>query len=110
MLTQLIRQPQALWVRRALFQVHLWTGLALALYIVVLSATGSLLVYRNELNTLLATRKPPFDPNAQRLTTQEIREAAQAIYPEWTITEISERISRRSPAIQVSMEHHAGTG
>ena len=29
------------WIRRALFQVHLWTGIVLALYIVVLSATGA---------------------------------------------------------------------
>lgn len=109
MWTQAIRQPQTLWVRRALFQVHLWTGLALAIYIAVLSATGSLLVYRNEINILLATRKPPFDPNAKRLTTQEIREAAQRVYPGWTITSIGERITRRNPAIEVSLERVDGT-
>ena len=78
--TQAIRQPQTLWIRRALFQIHLWTAIALALYIVMLSTTGSVLVYRNEINTLLATRKPPFDPNARRLTSQQIREAAQRVY------------------------------
>jgi uncharacterized iron-regulated membrane protein len=107
--TQAIRQPQALWVRRALFQVHLWTGLALAIYIVVLSATGSLLVYRNEINALLATRKPPFDPAAKRLTTEQIREAVQRVYPGWTITSVGERISRRNPAISVSLERGDGT-
>ena len=38
------RQPQRVWLRRAMFQVHLWTGLALGLYIVLLSVTGSVLV------------------------------------------------------------------
>ena len=33
------------WVRRALFQVHLWTGLALGLYALAISVSGSLLVY-----------------------------------------------------------------
>jgi len=80
-----MRPPLTLWIRRALFQVHLWTGRALALYIVVLSATGSVLVYRNEINTLVATRKPPFDPKATRLTPQQIREAVQRAYPDWTI-------------------------
>jgi uncharacterized iron-regulated membrane protein len=89
--------------------VHLWTGLALAIYIAVLSVTGSVLVYRIEINALLATRKPPFDPAAARLTTQQIREAAQRIYPGWTITSVSERISRRNPAIEVSMERGNGT-
>src|SRR5262245_34922929 len=104
MWNQALRQPQALWVRRALFQVHLWTGIALALYISMLSATGSLLVYRIEINQLVATKKPPFDPNAKRLTTDQMREAAQRRYPGWTIKEVSERISRRNPAIEVSME------
>ena len=52
MLTEELRKPQTLWIRRALFQVHLWTGIAFALYLIMLSATGSLLVYRIEINNL----------------------------------------------------------
>jgi len=107
--SQWIRQPQTLWIRRAFFQVHLWTAIALVAYIVMLSITGSVLVYRNEINTLVATPKPPFDPNASRLTTQQIREAAQRVYPDWIITSVSERITRRSPAYEVSLEHGAGS-
>ena len=33
-------------LRRALFQVHLWTGVAVALYVVVVSVTGAALVFR----------------------------------------------------------------
>ena len=44
-----IRQPQKIWLRRALFQVHLWSGIAIGLYILMISVTGSVLVYRNEL-------------------------------------------------------------
>src|SRR5262245_17918391 len=62
-----VRQPQRVWLRRALFQVHLWTGLALGLYVVVLSITGSALVYRNEMDRYFATPKPTFDPKATRL-------------------------------------------
>ena len=50
-----LRQPQRVWLRRAAFQVHLWIGLAIGLYVVVLSVTGSVLVYRNELDRYLAT-------------------------------------------------------
>ncbi|BCS34752.1 hypothetical protein TBR22_A39780 [Luteitalea sp. TBR-22] len=32
-------------LRRALFQVHLWTGLAVALYAIAISVSGSILVY-----------------------------------------------------------------
>jgi uncharacterized iron-regulated membrane protein len=102
--TEAMRQPQKLWIRRALFQVHLWTGIALSIYIIVLSFTGSVLVYRNEINRMVETHKPPFDPNAKRLTTDQIREAAQRIYPGWKVTGVSEKISRRAPAHAVTLE------
>lgn len=41
--------PRKVWLRRALVQVHLWTGLGVGLYILMISLTGSVLVYRNEL-------------------------------------------------------------
>ena len=56
-----LRQPQRVWLRRASFQIHLWIGLALGLYIVMLSVTGSVLVYRNELDRFFATPRPTFD-------------------------------------------------
>ena len=44
-----VRQPQRVWIRKVVFQVHLWSGIALGLYIFFISLTGSVLVYRNEL-------------------------------------------------------------
>ena len=37
------------WLRRAIFQVHLWTGLTLGLYAVAISLSGSILVYAPQL-------------------------------------------------------------
>ena len=44
-----LKRPQDVWIRKALFQVHLWTGIAVGLYIAMISVTGSILVYRVEL-------------------------------------------------------------
>jgi uncharacterized iron-regulated membrane protein len=41
--------PRKLWLRRALFQIHLWAGVLLSLYVVVIALTGSVLVFRSEL-------------------------------------------------------------
>ena len=101
---QWVRQPQTLWVRRALFQVHLWTGLAIGLYIVVLSVTGSALVYRNELDRYFATRRPVYDAKATRLTSDQMRAAAEKAYPGWTITRVGDRITRRNPTIEIWVE------
>jgi uncharacterized iron-regulated membrane protein len=50
-----LRQPQSLWLRKALFQVHLWTGLGAGLYIVVISLSGSAIVFRREIARLAWT-------------------------------------------------------
>ena len=44
-----IWQPQTVWLRRAIFQVHMWSAIAVGLYVCMISVTGSVLVYRNEL-------------------------------------------------------------
>ena len=44
-----VQTPQKVFLRKAVFQVHLWSGVALGLYIFFISVTGSVLVYRNEL-------------------------------------------------------------
>ena len=44
-----VRQPQKVWLRRAIFQIHLWSGIGVGLYVFFISVTGSVLVYRNEL-------------------------------------------------------------
>jgi len=99
-----VQQPQRLWLRRAAFQVHLWTGVALGLYIVMLSLTGSVLVYRNDLNRWLGTPRPAFDPNATRLSAGELEEAARRKYPGYKITVAGNRISRRNPTIEIDVE------
>jgi uncharacterized iron-regulated membrane protein len=49
---QWMQHPEREWVRKCLFYVHLWVGAAVGLYIVLMSITGSLIVYRNELETM----------------------------------------------------------
>ena len=46
---RLLRRPQQLWVRQANFQVHLWAGIILAIYLVLIGVTGSIVVFRPEL-------------------------------------------------------------
>jgi uncharacterized iron-regulated membrane protein len=106
---QWLRQPQRVWFRRALFQVHLWTGLALGLYIVVLSVTGSALVYRRELVAAFRTPLPPAEPSRQRLSIDEVRASAQRAYPGHEIAELNENINRRTAVVQVTLKRDAET-
>jgi uncharacterized iron-regulated membrane protein len=47
-----LRRPQSTWIRKAVFQVHLWAGICLGLYIVVVCASGSAVVFRSDLYDL----------------------------------------------------------
>ena len=96
--TQWLRQPQRVWLRRATFQIHLWVGLILGLYVVVLSLTGSALVYRNELDRYLATPHAAFDEKAKAMNADELRAAAQRAFPGWQVTEVVEGRTVRRPA------------
>ena len=89
-LSRFLHQPQRVWLRRALFQIHLWTGLALGLYVVMLSITGSALVYRAELDRFLATPRATLDERATPMTADQLRSAAGGIYPGWTVKEVYE--------------------
>ena len=96
--TQWLRQPQRVWLRRAAFQIHLWAGLIIGLYVVVLSLTGSALVYRNELDRYLATPHAVFDEKAKAMNADELRAAAQRAYPDWQVTDVAEGRTVRRPA------------
>jgi hypothetical protein len=47
-----VRRPQRVWLRRLSFQLHLWIGLILTVYWVIICLTGSILVFREELEGL----------------------------------------------------------
>jgi len=96
--TQWLRQPQRVWLRRAAFQIHLWAGLIIGLYVVVLSLTGSALVYRNELDRYLATPHAAFDEKARAMNADELRAAAERAYPGWQVTDVAEGRTVRRPA------------
>lgn len=98
---QLLQRPQTLWIRRAVFQVHLWCGLAIGLYLVVISLTGSILVYRSEL-------RQAFDPQPRlvsvvgtRLSMDDLTAVVQRLYPEHSV---SVWVDPEDPAHAVTMQ------
>ena len=102
---RLSAQPQNLFIRKALFQVHLWVGLAIGLYVVMLSLTGSALVLRAELDAAAQAPRPVFDPAARVLSRDELREAAGRAYPGYTIARMGDptRVRRRNPVVEIQL-------
>src|SRR5450755_4581289 len=55
-LRRFIHRPRQIWIRRLNFQIHLWVGIILGLYMIVMGVTGSVLVFSVELETLCGTK------------------------------------------------------
>jgi uncharacterized iron-regulated membrane protein len=99
------RQPQKVWIRRAMFQIHLWTGIGIGLYIVVICATGSVLVFRRELMRMYVNR-PQLSvhaADAKPLGEDALRAIATRVYPDFTVDKVW-RGRRGSTPVDIWME------
>src|ERR1700683_3590518 len=85
---QFLRRPQSLWFRKAIFQIHLWTGIAMGLYVVAISVSGSALFFRSAVNEATPGRKIVAG-SGLLLTKAELIEAARRAYPDYTPGNVS---------------------
>jgi len=94
-----VAHPQQLLFRKALFQIHLWVGLGLGLYVLVIGITGAVLVFHDEL-------QQGFDGPAHRVASGTgppadllvVAETMRAANPGWILTSI-ENPTSENPAI-----------
>ncbi len=97
-----VAQPQGLWLRRALLQVHLWTGIGLGLYILVISVSGVMLIYRNELYRTFAPQPRIVSVSGPRMEREQLTAAAERAYPGYAVTDLRER-GEPNLAVEISL-------
>jgi uncharacterized iron-regulated membrane protein len=83
-----LSHPQSVWLRKAIFQIHLWSGIGIGLYVLLASVTGSIAVYRNELYEAATPDPIILTPSGPRLTDGQLKAAATRAHPGYTATEI----------------------
>jgi uncharacterized iron-regulated membrane protein len=91
-------QPNKIWLRRAMFQVHLWTGVAVGIYIVLISVTGSAVVFRRDLLNAKLGNVPAADATRTRMTEPQLRQAVLKQYAGWDVTKVTFSRRRLTPA------------
>jgi len=102
-----ISQPQSVLLRKAVFQVHLWSGIGFGLYLLVVSVTGSIVVYSNELYRA-ATRAPiVVASSGPRLNDDELKAAVTHIYPGYTVVSIGAG-QKPDQAVSVTLSGNRG--
>jgi uncharacterized iron-regulated membrane protein len=84
-----VHNPRKLFLRKAIFQVHLWAGILASLYIVIIALTGSVLVFEDELtSTTLPPQLSTFDPT-HTASIPTVMRAFHLAYPAAQATSIT---------------------
>jgi uncharacterized iron-regulated membrane protein len=100
-----IDRPQRVWIRRALFQIHLWAGVGIGLYLIAISLSGSILVFQQD---VLDDTKPATDTASPALTFGQAVEVAQGAHPEAKLLYIDNR-NRNPNVVSVLLATAQGT-
>src|SRR5947208_2960521 len=98
-----MRQPQTLWLRKAIFQVHLWTGIGIGIYVLLISISGSAIVFRNELYKVLFPPPKTITISGEPLTKDALKRAARKAWPAYTVTFVWPA-RRPDQAVEIWME------
>ena len=83
-----VQAPQSVRLRKAVFQVHLWTGIGLGAYVFVICLTGSVLVYRNELYIAFSPQPVVVDGAGASLGEDALERAARQAWPGHEVQEV----------------------
>lgn len=86
---QWVKRPQRLWLRRVLFQLHLWAGIGLGVYIIVIFLSGSAAVFNREIYTAFLPESKTVEISGPRLSAAELKAAAQRAHPGSPITRVT---------------------
>jgi uncharacterized iron-regulated membrane protein len=96
-------------IRKTLFQVHLWTGIGLGLYVVIISLTGSLLVFRVEFYKYFRPGTTVTARSTERLSDEAVKAAAERRYPSLKVTSVAQRRRQRTSPAEVYLEGNGTT-
>jgi uncharacterized iron-regulated membrane protein len=81
-----VARPQSLWARKALFQIHLWTGIGVGVYMLVISISGSAVVFRRQITRKYSRRTLAVASSGRpRLSIDELKQRAQHRFPQYEV-------------------------
>lgn len=76
-----LKAPQTHWLRRALFQVHLWAGIGLGLYVLTVGISGSALLLQSPFYSWFQPKTiDPIPDNAMPLEGEDLTARMQEVY------------------------------
>lgn len=107
------RDPRNIWWRKAMFQIHLWAGLTVGLYFVLIGLSGSLVVYKKELERAMIPHLVSVPVQPRQASFQQMYDAVREKHPTASITNVflypegvswSFRLAQNKQRIQVYVD------
>lgn len=99
-----VQAPQTTLFRRVLFQVHLWLGIGLGLYLLVISASGSAVVLRPQINRWFVPSQVP-STEGSALSGSALEMVVVEVYGDYTVRNIVPP-RREGSAVYVALERN----
>jgi uncharacterized iron-regulated membrane protein len=78
-----LSSPQRVFLRRAIFQIHLWSGVLLAIYAIAIGLTGSALIFKDEIERATQPSLYHVASGPQQVTLDETVRRIQSARPNW---------------------------
>ena len=79
-----MQAPQTHWLRKTLFQIHLWTGISLGLYVLTISITGSAILLQPSIVRLFTpSNLAPVETSV--LNEQALQDRIAEVYSEYEV-------------------------
>jgi uncharacterized iron-regulated membrane protein len=92
-----VQRPQSLTARKIFFQIHLWVGIGVGLYVAVISISGSAIVFSPKLNRIVVVA----DAGRPRMRTEEVEQSVRRAYPTYEILSVAEPQKPDEPDVVV---------
>jgi uncharacterized iron-regulated membrane protein len=105
---QWIYRPQNVWLRKVFFQVHLWIGIGLGIYVLLISLSGSAIVFRNEISKAFGSRPKRLPISGPKLSRSDLKDAARRAYPQYSVSYIWES-KQANEATEIWLAHDGKT-
>src|SRR5262249_33872271 len=75
------QRPKQVWLRRVAFQLHLWVGIGVGLWVCLMSLTGAMLVFREEISALINPRLYATQTTGSRAQIANVIQTIRTAYP-----------------------------
>src|ERR1700678_3013647 len=107
LLQRIVHKPRTLAPREWLFQIHLYSGLIVGLYAILIGVTGSALVFQPQMRDWLERDLTRVAGSGPHVSADQVLESVRTAHPDFAVMSIRMPAGPQDP-FRVSSSHMGG--